>query len=335
MQTWKKMIIAAFIMTVLIISGTIVYFQYFAVRRLIVSTTTSLYDTGLLSEIEKDYEAKHRPFDPVDLNIISAGTGIAIQHAEKGDADVVLVHSPSQEKAFLVEGVGVCRKIIAYNFFVIVGPATDPAKINGTSPNTALQRIVDYGRNRTNKIWVSRGDNSGTHTKEQSLWQKTGYNYATLSAEAWYASAGSGMGATLMMANEKDAYTLSDMGTYLAYSQDGRIGLRPFISQAKDLLNVYSVMAVVPTLPANKTVHDQINFRDAIDFIRFLVSDDGQQLIENHGESQYGQSLFYATVQPLKQNSTAQVFQWIREYAFFNGTECPAAYRYGIQDLYS
>jgi len=334
METWKKMIIAAFIMTVLIISGTIIYFQYFATRRLIVSTTTSLYDAGLLFEIEKVYEAKHRPFDPVDLNFISAGTGIAIQHAEKGDADVVLVHSPSMEKAFLEKGVGVCRKIIAYNFFVIVGSASDPAKINGTNPITALQLIVNYGRNQTDKIWFSRGDNSGTHSKEKDLWQKAGYNYATLSAESWYASAGSGMGDTLLKAEYFSAYTLADMGTYLAYFKDGRISLKPFISQAKDLLNVYSVMAVVPTLPANKTVHDQINFRDAIDFIRFLVSDEGQQLIENYGKSQYGQSLFYPTVQPLKQNSTEQVFQWIREYAFFNDTECPAAYRYGMQDLY-
>jgi tungstate transport system substrate-binding protein len=317
--------------TVLIVSGTVIYFEYFATRRLIISTTTSLYDTGLLDVVEKTFEAKY----PVDINLISAGTGIAIQHATKGDADVVLVHSPSQEKAFLISGVGVCRKIIAYNFFVIVGPASDPAKINGTTPLTALQRIVDYGRNQTDKVWVSRGDNSGTHTKEQDLWKKAGYTYATLTTESWYASAGSGMGATLMMANEKEAYTISDTGTYLAYSKDGRISLKQFISQAKDLLNVYSVMAVVPTTQANRTVHDQINFQDSIALIRFLVSDEGQQLIENYGKSQYGQSLFYPTVQALKQNSNEQVFQWIREYAYFNGTECPTAYRYGMEGLYS
>ncbi len=330
MQTWKKMLISAAMITALIVSGTVVYYKYFARRRLIVSTTTSLYDTGLLDMIKKEFEKNHL----VDTYIISAGTGIAIQHAEKGDADIVLVHSPSMEKDFLKRGIGICRKIIAYNFFVIVGPATDPIHINGTSPMTALKWIVDFGRNHMDRVWVSRGDNSGTHSKEKDLWQKAGYDYTKLTTESWYASAGSGMGATLMMAKEFSAYTLTDMGTYLAYYKEGRISLKPLVSQGKDLLNVYSVMAVVPILPANQTFHSQINFRDAVDFINFLISDEGQRLIENYGKAEYGQSLFFGAVQPLKQNSTASVIQWIRDHAFFNGTECPIEYRYGQQDLY-
>ena len=330
MNTLRKMILAASIITVIMISGTVVYYRYFVKRGLIISTTTSLYDTGLLEVLEKEFEATHQ----VDIRIISAGTGIAIQHAEKGDADLILVHSPSMEKTFLEKGVGVCRKIVAYNFFVIVGPASDPAKINGTNPITALKRIVDYGRNQTTRVWISRGDNSGTHSKEKSMWQKAGYNYDTLSKEGWYASAGSGMGATLAMAEQFSAYTLADTGTYLAYYKAGTIKLKPLISQEKDLLNVYSVIAVVPTLPANKTVHEEINFRDTIDFIKFLVSEEGQELIENYGKTQYGESLFYGAVQPLKQNSPTQIVQWIKEYAFFSGTECPPEYRYNQNDLY-
>src|SRR5512136_1755474 len=195
MQTWQKLLVVAVLATVVVVAGTLVYFNYVAKRRLIISTTTSLYDTGLLDEIEKQYEATHA----VDINIISAGTGIAIEHAKNGDADVVLVHAPSQEKAFLEQGWGLNRKIIAYSFFTIVGPESDPAQISGKTASEALFNIVQYGRNMpdqsgTTKIWVSRGDNSGTHTKEQALWKAAGYNYTEISKEVWYASVGSGMG---------------------------------------------------------------------------------------------------------------------------------------------
>jgi tungstate transport system substrate-binding protein len=330
-QTLRKIVLAASIITILIISGSWVYLEYFATRRLIISTTTSLYDTGLLDALKEDFGKKY----PLDISLISAGTGLAIQHAESGDADVVLVHSPSLETTFLTDGVGICRKIVAYNFFAIVGPATDPAHINGTTPIVALQQIVNYGRNQTGYIWVSRGDGSGTHTKEQSLWKKAGFNYTLLSEEPWYVSRQGGMGATLMMADEYLGYTLTDMGTYLAYSKQGQISLVPLATQGKDLLNVYSVIAVKPSIAANQTLHSSINFRDAMTFIRYLVSDEGQSMIENYGVSEYGQSLFYGTVQLLKQNSTSQIAQWIRDYAFINGTECPPAYRYNQDDLYS
>src|SRR3989304_2181272 len=128
MQAWQKLLIAAALTTIIVIAGTLAYFNYFAKRRLIISTTTSLYDTGLLDQIEKDYEAKH---PTVDFNIISAGTGIAIQHAQNGDADLILVHAPAQEKKFLEQGWGLNRKIIAYNYFTIIGPENDPADIEG------------------------------------------------------------------------------------------------------------------------------------------------------------------------------------------------------------
>src|SRR5512139_3866212 len=197
MQTWLKILTVAVLATVIVIAGTVVYLDYFAKRRLIISTTTSLYDTGLLDEIEKQYEATHQ----VDINIISAGTGIAIQHAKNGDADLILVHAPSQEKTFLEEGWGVNRKIIAYNFFTIIGPENDPADTQGKTTNQALRNIANYGGNLTDqsgttKIWISRGDNSGTHTKEQSLWKAAGYNYTLVSTEPWFGITGSGMGDT-------------------------------------------------------------------------------------------------------------------------------------------
>jgi len=335
MQTWQKMLIVAALASVAVVAGTLVYFNYFAKRRLIISTTTSLYDTGLLEEIEKNYEANHS----VDINIISAGTGIAIQHAQNGDADVILVHSPSMEKTFLEQGYGVNRKIIAYNFFTIVGPDADPAGIAGKTAKEALKSIVAYGESLSDqsgqtKIWVSRGDNSGTHSKEQSLWKSAGYNYTLISAEPWYASVGSGMGDTLNIANQKSAYTLSDMGTYLRFWKDGVISLTALLTEEKSLLNVYSVMAVKPTVPANKTYHESINYNDAMDFIKYLVSLETQQFITDYGKTDYGQSLFFGAVQPLKDDAPQPLVSWIKDSAFFDGSECPPQYRNGFPELY-
>jgi len=335
-QTWQKLLIIAALATIIVVAGTITYFNYFAKRRLIISTTTSLYDTGLLDEIEKKYEATHN----VDINIISAGTGIAIQHAQNGDADVILVHAPSQEKTFLEQGWGVNRKIIAYNFFTVVGPEDDPAATNGKTTNEALRNIANYGGNLTDqsgqtKIWVSRGDNSGTHTKEQSLWKAAGYNYTLISEEPWYASVGSGMGDTLNVASQKSAYTLSDIGTFLKFEKDGVISSVALLTEEKSLLNVYSVMAVNQTVPANQTLHDQINYNDAMDFIKYLTSAETQQFIENYGKADYGQSLFVGAVQPLKDNAPQPIVGWIQSAAFFDGSECPPQYRNGFPELYT
>jgi tungstate transport system substrate-binding protein len=322
MKTWIKVLIIAVAVTALIIGGSFAYFQYFTRTKLLISTTTSLYETGLLNATKQAFEAKYQ----IDLNFLPVGTGQAILQAQGGNVDALLVHSPSNETQFLQGGDGLCRKIIAYNFFTIVGPASDPAGINGSSVTSALGKIVDYGRNHTSsRIWVSRGDGSGTHTKEKSLWAKANFSYSQISSESWYASAGQSMSITLNMANEFGAYTLSDTGTYWKLSKDGTISLVPFITETKDLLNVYSVMAV------NQTKHPSVNFTNAITFIRYLISDEGQQLIDNYGKDQYGQSLFHSTVQLLKQNSTLQIVQWIKDYAFIKegneSYECPPQYR--------
>jgi tungstate transport system substrate-binding protein len=337
MQAWQKLLIVAILATIMVIASTLVYFNYFSKRRLFISTTTSLYDTDLLTAIENDYEATHN----VDLQIVAVGTGIAIQQAENGDADVVLVHAPSVELDFLEGGYGVNRKIIAYNFFTIVGPADDPAQIEGKTATEALNNIVAYGQNmpdksRATQIWVSRGDNSGTNSKEKSLWTAAGYDYTELSTEPWFASTGQGMGATLTVANQKNAYTLSDIGTYLKFSTDGSIDLEALIFEEQSLLNVYSVMAVnSETVQANQTIHEQINFNDAMDFIEYLISPATQQLINDFGKDTYRQSLFYEAVQPLKENAPQPMVSWIQEYAFFDGSECPPQYRNGYANLYS
>ncbi len=324
MSPLGKMITLAFTITVLIIATTTIYFQYFAKRRLMISTTTSLDDTELLDAIKEAFEAKHS----VVLNFIPVGTGVAIQQAKNGDVDVTLVHSPSLEKTFLEEGYGVCRKIIAYNFFTIVGPETDPAGIEGLNTTEASKQIAAYGNQTTSILWVSRGDNSGTHQKEKSLWKKAGFNWTELSMKSWYASVGSGMGATLLKAEEFSAYTLSDVGTYLKYSKEGLISLKTLVTEEQELLNVYSVLAV------NQTLHQHVNFEDAIVFIKFLISEECQQLIENYGKDEYGQSLFHGAVQPLEQNSSSQITQWIGDYAFIRDSECPPEYRDGHPELY-
>jgi tungstate transport system substrate-binding protein len=337
MQTWQKLLIVAFLATIIVVSGTIVYFNYFSKRRLFISTTTSLYDTGLLDAIEKDYESSH----PVDLSITAVGTGIAIQQAESGDADIVLVHAPSTELTFLEGGYGVNRKIIAYNFFTIVGPADDPAQIEGKTAAEALFNIYSYGQNMPDQsgqtqIWVSRGDNSGTNSKEISLWKAAGYNYTMLSKLPWFAVTGQGMGATLTVADQKEAYTLSDIGTYLKFSSDGTISSKALILEEKSLLNVYSVMAVnTATVKANQTIHSSINYQDAMDFIQYLISPATQTMIANFGKDTYGQPLFYDAVQPLKDNAPQPIVSWIQDYAFFNGSDCPPQYRSGYPQLYS
>jgi tungstate transport system substrate-binding protein len=142
------------------------------------------------------------------------------------------------------------------------------------------------------------------------------------------------MGDTLNIANQKSAYTLSDIGTYLKFWKDGVISLTALLTEEKSLLNVYSVMAVKPTVPANKTYHESINYNDAMDFIKYLVSPETQQFITDYGKTDYGQSLFFDAVQPLKDDAPQPLVSWIKDSAFFDGSECPPQYRNGFPELY-
>ena len=201
MQKETKLIAIIVIVGISVASiGYLLYFNQTVEREtLVISTTTSLYDTGMLDSIKEIYESVN---NRVILAFISAGTGIALENARRGDADMILVHSPSQELAFMQESYGVNRKIFAYNFFTIVGPSTDPAGVLDMGPLDALNAILNYGRANNETIWVSRDDASGTNTKEKGLWNSAGYNYTELSDEDWFISSGTGMGTTMNLADE-------------------------------------------------------------------------------------------------------------------------------------
>jgi tungstate transport system substrate-binding protein len=295
--------------------------------RLIISTTTSLYETGFLDYLKTNFEAK---YPDMNISFISQGTGLAIQTAMRGDADMILVHAPGSEYVFLNASYGVNRKVLAYNFFIIVGPSQDPAGVTGKSVTDALKQIRAAGLNGT-ATWVSRGDNSGTYSKEVSLWKSIGLDVKQLRTEKWYLEAGSGMTATLQLANEKRAYTLSDMGTYLQNFNNHNIDLVQIIAASRSLLNVYSAIADNPN-NANMT---KTNFAGAMQLIRYLVSDEGQQLFAGYGVSTFGQPLFQPYIPLAKSQSNQTLLGWIEAYAFFQGSECPQQFRYQADDLYS
>ncbi|MEN6611736.1 MAG: substrate-binding domain-containing protein [Methanoregulaceae archaeon] len=250
---------------------------------LLIATTTSLYDTGLLNKIQDVYQNE----TGVKVKITSQGTGQAIQLAQRGDVDLLLVHSPSQEKTFMDNGYGVNQRCIAYNYFIIVGPENDPAGIANLSPTAALTKIREAGLNGSQNVYfVSRGDQSGTHTAEQTLWKKAGFNYTANVSDsgAWYLSIGKGMGDTLVMASQKNAYTLTDEGTYLAYK--GQLSVVPLVTSGSDLLNRYSAIAV------NQAKNPNVNEIQADRFINWLISDEGKTLVGDYGVDKYGKSLF-------------------------------------------
>jgi tungstate transport system substrate-binding protein len=298
---------------------------------LIVSTTTSLYETGVLDELKTMFESAHPEYN---VSVISQGTGLAIETAKRGDADMILVHSPSQEKGFLESGSGVNRKIFAYNFFIVVGPETDPAGIAGMDPIDALIKIREEGL-AGNALWVSRGDNSGTHSKEKSLWAATGLVLDEIKTEAtggsdgtWYIEAGAGMTATLQLANQKLAYTLTDVATYLKNYKNGNIELVKIVDSGKDTLNVYSAIVCDPdTNPRGM-------FEGSMEFLRFLLSDEAQTMLVTYGEEEFGSTLFKPWL-PELENPDSEIVSWVEEFAYIDGGECPSQYRQDAVDLYS
>jgi len=253
-------------------------------QTLVIATTTSLYDTKLLDYLQQKFEAK---YPGVKLKITSQGTGKAIELAKNGDADVLLVHSPSQELVFMKDGYGLNRRSFAFNSFLIVGPENDPAGIRDMTPEDAMTTLLLKGTNKTAGIsFVSRGDGSGTHSAEKNVWSKARYNYTTQIQKSgdWYIEAGKGMGETLQMASEKNAYTLTDEGTYLTYRKDLR--MEPVVSKGASLLNIYSVMAVYNSRqPVDK-------IKMANNFINFLIDPATQADIGTFGVDKYGKALF-------------------------------------------
>ena len=242
-------------------------------ERLRVATTTSLYDTGLWGYLEPKFEDKYN----IELDVLYAGTGKALEWGKRGDVDVITVHSRADEEQFIADGYGVERVPFAYNNFLIVGPEDDPAGLRGLSPEEAFTRLMEQADNK----FVSRGDNSGTHAKEKSIWASAGYNYDDVrNAGSWYVEGGDGMGPILMMANEMQAYTLSDIGTFLAYKRD--LNLVPIIDKGDILLNVYSVIVTTATKYPE----------EANNMVEFLTSDEIQDMIGKYGVEEYGGQLF-------------------------------------------
>jgi tungstate transport system substrate-binding protein len=241
--------------------------------RLILATTTSTQDSGLLDFILPDFEKEFN----TTVDVIAVGTGQALQLGKDGNADVLLVHARSQEDAFMEAGDGVRREDVMYNDFVIIGPEADPAGIRGmTSAVDAFKKLSE-----TQSPFISRGDKSGTHSKELSIWKS-----AEISPEGdWYISAGQGMGEVLTMANEQQAYTLSDRATYLARTKNG-LDLVILVEKDKSLLNPYGVIAV------NPAKGPQINTDLAAQFVDWITSVPVQEKISQFGQADFGQSLF-------------------------------------------
>lgn len=243
-----------------------------------IATTTSLYDTGLWGYLEPMFEDKY----DVELDILYAGTGKAIEWGTRGDVDAITVHDKAAEEKFIADGYGVERVVFAYNYFLIVGPESDPAGIKGMEPVAAFQKLMTEGQENPGQVkFVSRGDGSGTHSKEKAIWAAAGYKYDDVRASGgWYVEGGGGMGPTLVMANEKNGYTLSDIGTYLAFKGD--LALVPVVDEGDILLNVYSVIIVKST--KSRTMADNL--------VAFLTSTEIQELIGKYGVAEYGGQLF-------------------------------------------
>ncbi len=330
-NTDQKILTTGALLTLIIMGGIIWNLKSPQSKHLIISTTTSLYETGVLGDIKEMFEAK---YPGITISFISKGTGLAIETAVNGDVDMILVHSPSQEQGFLESGYGVNRKIFAYNYFLLVGPPGDPAGIKDMDLKTGLNKLHVMGRSG-NASWVSRGDNSGTHSKEKNLWQSTGLDLDVIKAETWgdssrpwYIEAGGGMTATLQVANEKEAYTLTDAATYLKNYLEGNIQLEVIIGQGEETLNVYSAILCNP----EKTPRGM--YDEALIFMQYLLGEEMQEFLLDYGVEEYGVALFNPWVPELEAPSTL-IVQWVREYSYIDGSECPEEYRYHPGDLYN
>jgi tungstate transport system substrate-binding protein len=243
-------------------------------KNIILATTTSTQDSGLLDVLIPIFEKKTGYF----VKTIAVGSGQAMAMGQKGEADVLLVHSPEAELKFVTDGYGVNRRLVMHNDFIVVGPASDPAKIKGLkSTLEAFRRIA-----ASNSLFMSRGDNSGTHAKEKSIWKAAMVNQEQ---QKWYQQTGLGMGQTLNVASEKQAYTLADRGTYLALKK--RLSLDILSEGDAVLLNIYHVIEV------NPAKFLKINVAGGKAFADFMISKETQDLIKTFGVDKFGSPLFF------------------------------------------
>lgn len=274
--------------------------QQAANETIILATTTSTKDTGLLDELLPAFTKK----TGITVKPVAVGTGEALKMGERGDADVLLVHARASEDEFMAAGFGKVRKDVMHNDFVLIGPADDPAGAKGAvNAAAAFEKIMMYSMlSSTMQVrnpFISRDDDSGTHKKELKIWEQAGYKTddsyfkpgggSRIStdkgmARTSYIRTGQGMAQTIIIANEKQGYTLADRGTYLV--QKDNIDLVVLTEKSKDLLNPYGVIAV------NPEKFPKVNYDGAMEFIDFLTSDEGQKLIGEFGKDKFGQALF-------------------------------------------
>ncbi len=266
----NKSLIILSILFILFFSFVLGVNSVHAQDRLILATTTSTENSGLLDELIPPFEEK---FD-IRVDVVSVGTGKAISLAENGDVDIILVHAREAENAFVEAGYGVNRRDVMYNDFIILGPTADPAGVNGMEDATAaFTKIAEASSN-----FVSRGDDSGTNKKELSLWSTAGIE----PSGSWYIETGQGMGASLNVANEKQAYILVDRGTYLAYKAD--LDLEILVEGDPKLFNPYGI------IPVNPAMHTHVNYQMAMAFVGYITSQQGQKIINEY--TAYGEVLF-------------------------------------------
>lgn len=245
-----------------------------AVAELILATTTSTQDSGLLDVLVPLFQEQ----TGYTVQTIAVGSGEAMKMGEEGNADVLLVHAPASEKAFMEAGNGTDRFLVMHNDFIIVGPASDPAGIKGMTVATdAFKAIFEAGAN-----FVTRGDDSGTHKKELALWKAAELDPA---GQAWYTETGQGMGASMTVASETEAYILTDRATYLANKDNYQLEI--LVEGDTSLLNVYHVITV------NQTKWPKVNYEGALAFANFMISDETQKVIGEFGTDKFGQPLFF------------------------------------------
>jgi tungstate transport system substrate-binding protein len=242
---------------------------------LILATTTSTQDSGLLDVLVPLFEEQ----TGYTVNTVAVGTGQALKMGEEGNADVLLVHAPASELALMDAGFGKDRALVMHNDFIVVGPEADPAGIGGTPVVEGFETITT-----SNALFVSRGDDSGTHKAELAIWKKAGLDPKTEKPE-WYLETGQGMGATLTIASEKEAYTLTDRATYLANQSNLQLDI--IIEGEASLLNVYHVITV------NPDKWPKVNYAGATAFMEFLTDPKTQEVIGGFGTDKYGQPLFF------------------------------------------
>ncbi|MHB8050389.1 MAG: ABC transporter substrate-binding protein [Coriobacteriia bacterium] len=241
---------------------------------LVLASTTSTQDSGLFDVLIPAFEEAHPEYQ---VNVIAKGTGEALELGQNKDADVLLVHAKAKEEAFVADGYGTARQDVMYNDFIIVGPASDPAGVKGVATAAEALKKISYGA----AVFISRGDESGTHTAEKALWEKA----SITPASSWYNSAGKGMGDVLTMASEMTGYTLTDRATYLSMKND--LQLEIVCEGDTVLFNQYGVIPVT----------DATNMEGAQAFADWIVSDEAQTVIGEFGVEEFGAPLFFPNAQ--------------------------------------